>query len=174
MRSRRRCKPLEVIVVDDGSVDNTSDIVESYSAPVRLIRQANAGPGAARNHGVQLAEGEWIALLDADDTWLPRKTELQASLIDNDRIALVHCNRTHGNNIGTPAHISFDDLWRNNCVTTSSVLVRRSVFIELGGFSTERNLIGTEDYNLWLRMAHAGYKMVTCEIPLVEYMQQTA
>ena len=122
------CKPLEVIVVDDGSSDNTPAIVESYGDPVRLIRQTNSGPGAARNHGVRLATGDFIGLLDADDTWLPDKIERQAELIESERVALVHCMTTDEKQFATSALVSFDSLWKRNCIATSSVLVRRSVF----------------------------------------------
>src|SRR6185295_19151753 len=64
----------EIIVVDDGSTDDTREVVSRY--PVRHIYQKNAGVSAARNRGIQEATGEWIALLDGDDYWLPRKLEL--------------------------------------------------------------------------------------------------
>src|SRR5580700_8639860 len=65
--------PLEVLVIDDGSRDDTAAVVQQYAAPVGLLRQSNGGPASARNHGVRVARGEWIAFLDADDTWLPQK-----------------------------------------------------------------------------------------------------
>src|SRR4051812_20102412 len=66
--------PLEVIVIDDGSQDGTAEIVEErYGSRVRLLSQANAGPSAARNAGIAIARGNWIAFLDADDVWIPEK-----------------------------------------------------------------------------------------------------
>src|SRR4030067_1245470 len=67
----------EVIVVDDGSTDDTPSIIKSYGSRVRLIRQDNKGPSSARNAGIKIAQGNYIAFQDADDVWLPRKLELQ-------------------------------------------------------------------------------------------------
>lgn len=72
---------LEILVIDDGSTDQTETVVRGYGAAVRYVRQANAGPSAARNHGVELAQGDWIAFLDADDWYYPERLRLHAELI---------------------------------------------------------------------------------------------
>lgn len=74
---------IEILVIDDGSCDDTSSVAERFGPPVRVIRQANAGPSAARNRGAWAARGEWLAFLDADDTWLPPKLERQAGHFDD-------------------------------------------------------------------------------------------
>ena len=71
----------EIIIIDDGSTDDTDEVVKSYGSKVRYIRQENAGTTAARNAGIKSAAGEWIAFLDHDDEWLPEKLELQVKLL---------------------------------------------------------------------------------------------
>src|SRR5208283_2367398 len=73
--------PVEIIVVDDGSTDDTRERLTTYGDRVRYIYQQNTGPAVARNRGVQDAQGDWIAFLDADDLWLPYRLELQVELL---------------------------------------------------------------------------------------------
>jgi glycosyltransferase involved in cell wall biosynthesis len=73
--------PLEVIVVDDGSTDDSAAIAQTYGSPVRVIRQENQGESVARNRGMDEAQGEWVALLDADDRWLPHKLEQEIAAL---------------------------------------------------------------------------------------------
>src|SRR5215475_10236165 len=74
---RQTYPPTEIIVVDDGSVDDTAMVASRYPSPVRVLRKANGGPGAARNFAARIATCEWLAMLDADDSWLPEKLERQ-------------------------------------------------------------------------------------------------
>jgi len=73
----------EVIVVDDGSIDNTVAVIEKHTLPVKLIKQSNAGASAARNKGIEFAKGQHIAFLDSDDEWLPNKLEVQYKLMES-------------------------------------------------------------------------------------------
>lgn len=161
---------IEVLVVDDGSRDNTAAIVERFGSPVRLIRQANAGPSAARNHGVRAASGEWIALLDADDAWLPTKLERQAPLFDDPRTGAVHCYVVNvAERFRYEGPLTFEMLWERNRIGTSTAVVRRATWEALGGFDEDPELIGIEDYNFWLRMLGAGWGIARCAEELSEY-----
>jgi glycosyltransferase involved in cell wall biosynthesis len=81
-------KPIEIIVVDDGSTDDSAAIAESFGPPVRVIRQANQGESVARNRGIDSAIGDWVAFLDADDLWVPHKLEQQLKAIDERTLAV--------------------------------------------------------------------------------------
>ncbi len=163
-------RPTEVIVVDDASSDATAQVVERYGPPVRLLRRAaNGGPAAARNTGIAAAQGEWIALLDADDAWLPRKLERQGPWLDDPTVGLVHALWTIVDGQVPPPVVTFSHLWEHNRIVASSVVVRRIALETVGGFDESPSLIALEDYNLWLRLASAGCSIATCPERLVEY-----
>lgn len=75
-------KNMEVLVVDDGSTDGTHEALRRFGNRIRVVRQENAGPGAARNRGIEVARGELIAFLDSDDIWMPTKLERQVRLLE--------------------------------------------------------------------------------------------
>lgn len=149
--------PHEVIVVDDGSSDDTADVASAFGPRIQVVRQSNGGPASARNTGIHASTGDWIALLDADDTWLPRKLELQSLLMDDPKVGIIHARQTIKRGVAMPPHLSFELLWENNCIIASTVLLRRTCYDQVGGFDPDPNLIGVEDYNLWLRIADAGW-----------------
>lgn len=160
--------PREVIVVDDGSADGTVAAAEGFGARVQVIRQANGGPGAARNTGIRAASGAWIGLLDADDTWLPAKLARQLKLDDDPRIGIIACLSDKPGQ-SCPPEIGFDALWNTNLLVNSTVLLRRAAWAEVGGFDEARALISVEDYNLWLRIAAAGWRVLTRQETLARY-----
>ncbi|REJ92397.1 MAG: glycosyltransferase family 2 protein [Planctomycetota bacterium] len=160
----------EIIVVDDGSRDATSDIVRSFGDPVRLVRQSNAGPSAARNHGIRLARSEWIALLDADDAWLPEKLERQLPYLAETGVGAVHCpTDTCLAECEYEGELTFEMLWTHNMIGTSTVLLRKSAWEDVGGFDEDRELTCVEDYNLWLRLLLAGWRIRRCPERLAVY-----
>lgn len=142
--------PFEIIVVDDGSSDDTAAVAEKYAGKVRVLRQANAGPAAARNRGARAAAGEWLGFLDSDDAWFPTKLERQLAHVGSPRVGLVCC-LTNGS--VSADRITLQSLWEYNYIGMSGVLVRRAAFEDVGGFDDDPGLISAEDYNLWLRIA---------------------
>src|SRR5690606_36649913 len=89
---------LELIVVDDGSTDDTADAVAQFGEPVRLVRQVNSGPAAARNRALSLAQGDYIAFLDSDDLWLPGKLRAQLDYFESHpdiHVVYGHWSRWH-------------------------------------------------------------------------------
>lgn len=166
---RQTLRPLEIIVVDDGSKDNTAHAAQDCGELVTVIRQANGGPAAARNHGASVARGEWLAFLDADDAWLPEKLQRQVAALE-DNISLIHSYCTvDRSSYHALDYSTFDSLWTQNSVCTSSVLLRRQDFDAVGGFDPDRSIMAVEDYNLWLRLLHRGCRFKVLREPLVEY-----
>ena len=150
----------EIIVVDDGSADNTSEVAGRF-ARTKVIRRPNGGPGAARNVGINAASSEWIALLDSDDIWLPQKTETQL------RYATPEAGVIHANDYD-PIH--FGNLWHRQAhVTPSGALVRRQVLLEVGGFEESRTIIGVEDVNVWLKIALTDWRFVRSDSDVFGY-----
>jgi glycosyltransferase involved in cell wall biosynthesis len=141
----------EIIVVDDGSTDDTAERLKDL--PIRLLRQANAGVAMARNAGVAAATGDAIAFLDADDVWHPRKLELQVPLLTTNGLIATGCYdwpgevpQVQGACELHPIHLH--KLVIRNSIVTSTVLVKRDLVENF-----DRRMQGPEDYDLWLRVA---------------------
>ncbi|MDQ5844102.1 MAG: glycosyltransferase [Acidobacteriota bacterium] len=152
---------LEIIVIDDGSTDNTVEVLEQLrGSDLRSIKQANAGPAAARNLGIAEARGEWIAFLDADDYWLPGKLSAQFDALQQQdgadfcytdallRFPDGHETISGARNSGGDL---FSDLLWGNQLATGTVLVRRRCLAAVGPFNV--NLRTGEDWDMWLRLA---------------------
>ena len=171
---------IEVIVVDDGSTDGTLARLACFGDRIITVRQTNAGVAAARNAGAAIATGEWIAFLDADDIWLPGKIECQ---LRDAHAPLTYTNRLNIGARGDLPEVQSDVtpmrkgdaflplLVEGNFITASSVMVRRDVFQQMGGFF--EGLAGTEDWDLWVRIAER-HPVDCCREPLVRYRFHSA
>jgi glycosyltransferase involved in cell wall biosynthesis len=149
---------LEVIVVDDGSNDDTRRRLAMYEGRVRYLFQENKGVAAARNLGLREAKGELIAFLDADDVWHPRKLELQTAAMSDLAMIGTRLFDWPGEfpdpKQGSIQRVAWDELAVRNYFVTSSVILRRDILARVGTFDT--NLHGPEDYDLWLRIAEVA------------------
>jgi glycosyltransferase involved in cell wall biosynthesis len=169
----------ELIVVDDGSTDDTPDVVRPFLADprIRYHRHENRGQPATENVGVGMARGDWIAFLDADDRWFPEKLARQVSLIErNPSVSVVYGELMlmdpNGNPLPTPLRTQYrgyivKELFRQNEIPFSTAVVRRSVIEEVGGFNAEYR--HANDYDLWLRVAASGHAFDFVPEPLVWY-----
>ena len=171
-------RPLEVIVVDDGSTDDTAAIAESFGPPVRCIRQANARQAAARNRGIREAAGEWLAFLDADDTWDKEKLAKQVARLQRDpSLGLVYSSVLEVDASGRPGAYRPARLrgraWRevllglpSGGVCGSTFVVPRRVLDVVGLF--DESLAPCEDTDLLWRVARA-FPIDFVDEPLVRY-----
>ncbi len=149
----------EIIVVDDGSKDETPAIVQSYGTRVRFLQQANQGPSVARNRAARSTESELIAFLDADDAFEPRKLEIQMAAFAAMPGAVLSYTSLRmiapdGSERIRPAvateKLTVELRLGNPGLLPSCVMLSRSAMLESGGFVT--NLRGSEDWDLWLRL----------------------
>lgn len=160
----------EILVIDDGSTDNTRAVVEEYrgKAPdkVRYIYQENQGLACARNTGLRHAKGEYVALLDADDVWLPTRLEETVKVLDADgSTGIVHANITKISEAGEELdtrrrdarYLSgyiFENIFlRKAHVSCPTVLFRKQCCEEVGVFDPGLARLGCEDRELWLRIS---------------------
>lgn len=172
--------PDEIIVVDDGSTDDTEEILKRFGDKITYIKQENAGVCAARNRGVTASSGEYIAFMDADDIWHPTKLEKQmAKFAEDPDIGLVHCGMREfesntGEILGT--HIEGGDadvafallLWEGKVIIGpgGTIILKREAFDSVGGFDADMKV--GEDWDFCYRIARK-YKVGFVPEVLVDY-----
>ncbi len=172
-------RPLEVIVVDDGSTDDTQRALSDFEGEIRYVYQANKGAPGARNTGIRQSRGDFVAFLDADDEWCPDKLSLQVPILCADsRVALVHSDITFLEVSSGRRYQKSEtkEMCQGRCyeamffdwnVTPSTVVVRREC-IEAVGLFDESLVSGCEELDLWFRLAR-WYDFAYVPMPLTVY-----
>lgn len=162
----QKYEDLKLYVVDDGSVDDTKLIIETYinknPGKIAYSFQKNKGPAAARNKGISESNGEYIAFLDSDDIWYPEKLEKQISLFNNKNTGFIYCDnyfvdeqrgifQSYSRNVKLLSGDILLDLFCDFFIITSSIVLRRECINQVGLF--DEMLIVGEDYDFFLRLA---------------------
>ncbi len=181
---------IEIIVIDDGSTDDTKNILEPYitSGKIQYIYQQNKGLAGARNAGIRSAKGDFIAFLDSDDLFLPEKINEQMKILrEHPEFGVCYSDLMHFTDPpsgGDPAARTFyhhryryssgnifEPLLHRQFVNPLTIMVRREIFDRYGVFNEA--LRRSEDWELWLRWAHAGVKFYYLDAILAEYRIRT-
>lgn len=173
---KQTVKNLELLIVDDGSTDNTAEIVGDLSDErLRYIQlPQNRGGNYARNQGIEAARAEFVAFLDSDDAWIPEKLNKQLSLAQHaPKAAAVYCQyyehqESSDQLITNPAPYEgevFERLLEGWCPALSTFMIRRDALQAIHGFDEE--LPSFQDYDLFLRLAQASYQFAAVQTPLV-------
>jgi|TARA_B100001093_G_scaffold180291_1_gene172880 glycosyltransferase involved in cell wall biosynthesis len=157
---RQTKKPREIIVVDNGSKDQTYEMVSSLFSNVIYLKENKKGVSVSRNKGILSAKSKWIALLDSDDVWKPEKLEKQINFhIENPKYRLIHTNEIWYRNNKFLNQLkkhkkSGGNIFKNSlslcCISPSSTLVKKEIFSDYGYF--DESLEVCEDYDMWVRI----------------------
>lgn len=182
----------ELIVVDDGSTDNTAAVVAAYcrcDARIRYYYQENARQSRARNQGIAKSSGEYVAFLDADDLWLPHKLAVQmprlqasaADLVFSEAYAFeehfdpAQPHRVLGASSGSFAGpTGLQVFLEYNRIPTLTVVAKRSALLQVGNFIESSLVPNAEDYHLWLKLLLAGYTLRGMPDVLAAYREHSA
>lgn len=166
----------ELIILDDCSTDHTAEVAErfvSLDSRIRLLHNPqNMGVARTRNRGLDLAEGQWIALLDSDDVWHSDKLEKQLLLAEESGADIIYCsyalmgeNGEHLSDFVVPETTSYDDMLKESVLSCTTVLIQQSILLH-HRFSVEYY---HEDYAFWLELMRVGCKAVASREVLADY-----
>jgi len=166
-------KDFEIIVIDDGSKDNTPNILEKYGSKIKWKSQENKGQASAINEGINMAKGKYIAYLDADDVCLPERFENQVKYLDDHySVGLAYSDRHQINENGETQRIIKSQppdnfiLLQNDYIPRSTVMHKRKCLDEVGLF--DESVTGNDDWDMWIRMSEK-FEMGYIGKPLVKY-----
>lgn len=175
-------KDIEIVVVDDASTCNNQAIIDSFNMSIIYHRfETNQGGNICRNKGVELANGQYVAYLDDDDTWHEQKLEKQLSTMQQSDASLCYTGKniiTVDENLkeihrrysfAKPKYESLQKsiMQKNFIGTTSSIMVQKDKFLEMGGFDVAMPAL--QDYEFYLRFIHAGFNVIGLDDGLVNY-----
>lgn len=164
---------MEIIVVDDGSTDETRLKLEPFANKIKYLHQQNQGVSVARNRGIEVAAGNWLALLDSDDEWLPNKLLKQFGALESSGLLICHTHETwirNGVRVNQKHKHQKSGGWIfEQCLplcamSPSSILISNKVFEAVGNFDPK--LPACEDYDLWLRIT-AAYEVAYVSEPCI-------
>ncbi|MBV6627760.1 MAG: glycosyltransferase family 2 protein [Rivularia sp. (in: Bacteria)] len=177
----------ELIVIDDGSTDNTKEVLAVYKDKLAYIYQENRGRSSARNHGIKIAQGEYIAFLDSDDVWFPDKLERQVPILEYapSDVVLVHGYKCMVDKNLQPVagwelklrrlyaqaekgEETYENYLQSTCIFTSTILLRKTALLEINGYDV--SIQGREDLDLYLRLLLQDYCFAFISEPaLIKY-----
>ena len=172
--------PFEVIVVDDGSTDNTVDVVRRFGERVRYVFKSNGGQGSARNVGIRVAHGAFIAFVDSDDLWTKKKLRIQVELLTKTALLwgysdVVAFDNDSGNHLFSFSNKSkqydgdvLGPLFLSCFIQSPTPIVHRKIFEDVGYFDESKEIKNREDWDMWLRIA-TKYPICRISEPLAYY-----
>jgi len=165
----------ELLLVNDGSTDNSKEIIADLinkDSRIKAFHKENGGVAAARNYGIDKAEGDLIAFCDQDDLWLPTKLSQQIPLFENEKVGLVYCgaiaeytnlNKEIKLNVDNECRgNAFDNLIQVNTITSCTVVARKNLLQQTSAFDDNRELMGVDDWLAWLKLS------LVCEFDFIE------
>ena len=162
----QKYSPLEIIIVDDGSTDGTASVARSFPETVRYLHQTNSGPAAARNRGIEHAQGSLIAFADADDLWPAAKLELQLPALINDPAIEIVMGRIQQVRL-SEAGEEFDEPAFS--VNLGSAVIRKTLFERVGLF--DETMRYSEDVDWFMRAREGGAAIMTIDSVTLFYRQ---